>query len=210
MKFSLILFLSAHWVGCLFFWLARLNHLNEETWVAQFESLMPYFSRSRPLPHNPCAALVCRCGYSPRSVPQQGGKGDGAPWGCRFDASIAKLYLVCLYRGFNALANIGYPLPDIRLSRPHVPQRHPNPLSDSLRVQMGLDRALSAWGVTRSCGGGRYDQEMPSTASELIFSIIVMAFQVRPEAAFPDPRRTLSPDLHRTLFPDMHRRVCVF
>lgn len=44
-KFSLILFLSAHSVGCLFYWMARLQGLGGNTWVAAFEDLLPRFNR---------------------------------------------------------------------------------------------------------------------------------------------------------------------
>eukprot|EP00961_Rhodomonas_salina_P100570 1352867-Rhodomonas_salina.1 len=49
-RFSLIVFLSAHWVGCIFFWLARLNHFRDTTWVAEFEERMPNFVRQSPFP----------------------------------------------------------------------------------------------------------------------------------------------------------------
>jgi len=71
MKFSLILFLSAHWVGCIFYWLARLRGLDDHTWIAEFEVLLPKFTRED-------------------STPAQ--------------------YLVTIYKGFNALSNLGYDL----------------------------------------------------------------------------------------------------
>lgn len=48
-KYSMIIFMTSHWVGCIFFFLAKLQHLNDSTWVRQLEQMVPlYDSFSAP------------------------------------------------------------------------------------------------------------------------------------------------------------------
>eukprot|EP00961_Rhodomonas_salina_P022611 303803-Rhodomonas_salina.3 len=121
-RFSLIVFLSAHWIGCLFFWLARLRHFQDATWVAGFETRMPLFHRSvsarerkgargwgwvREL--DPSQLVFRTTLLATWQLRVKSLLGPGLQlWEEEFDASFGTLYSICLYRGFNALANIGY------------------------------------------------------------------------------------------------------
>ena len=42
-KYSMIIFMTSHWVGCIYFFLARLQNLDQSTWVRQFENMIPLF-----------------------------------------------------------------------------------------------------------------------------------------------------------------------
>jgi len=69
-RVAFIIFLSAHWVGSIFYFLARLQGFDSTTWLADFEHLLPNY---RMEPHV-----------------------DSAD------------YLLCIYKGFNALSNLAY------------------------------------------------------------------------------------------------------
>ena len=40
-KFIAVLTLSCHWVGCTYYWIARILEFRDNTWVGQFEATMP-------------------------------------------------------------------------------------------------------------------------------------------------------------------------
>lgn len=71
-RIGLIILLSSHWVGCIFYLIARLQDFNNVTWLNDFETLLP--------------------NYQIR------------------DSTIAMDYLICIYKGFNALSNLAYDL----------------------------------------------------------------------------------------------------
>ena len=71
-RVALIIFLSAHWVGCVFYFLARLQAFVSTTWLSDFEHLLP--------------------NYEIRT------------------SDLAIDYLLCMYKGFNALSNLAYDL----------------------------------------------------------------------------------------------------
>ena len=78
-RVALIIFLSAHWVGCVFYFLARLQAFVSTTWLADFEHLLP--------------------NYEIRT------------------SDLAIDYLLCMYKGFNALSNLAY---DLGINSPKV------------------------------------------------------------------------------------------
>jgi len=69
-RLALIICLSAHWVGSIFYFLARLQGFGSTTWLADFESLLPKYT------------------MQPRIESAD--------------------YLLCIYKGFNALSNLAY------------------------------------------------------------------------------------------------------
>ena len=69
-RLALIIVLSAHWVGSIFYFLARLQGFGSETWLADFENLLPNYT------------------IQPRVESTD--------------------YLLCMYKGFNALSNLAY------------------------------------------------------------------------------------------------------
>jgi len=71
-RVALIIFLSSHWVGCVFYFLARLQAFVSTTWLSDFEHLLP--------------------NYEIRT------------------SDLAIDYLLCMYKGFNALSNLAYDL----------------------------------------------------------------------------------------------------
>eukprot|EP00960_Hanusia_phi_P042450 755500-Hanusia_phi.AAC.2 len=68
-KVGLVVILSSHWVGCMFYWIARLQAFAEDTWVHQMELVIPLYTHQH---------------------------------------SAANDYIVCLYKGLNALSTLGY------------------------------------------------------------------------------------------------------
>jgi hypothetical protein len=62
--------MSAHWVGCVFYLLARARNFDDSTWLAGFEKLVPLYRAAK--------------------------------------ADVWKEYILCLYKGFNALTALGY------------------------------------------------------------------------------------------------------
>jgi len=69
-RLALIICLSAHWVGSIFYFLARLQGFDSTTWLADFEHLLPNYT------------------MQPRIESAD--------------------YLLCIYKGFNALSNLAY------------------------------------------------------------------------------------------------------
>jgi hypothetical protein len=47
MRIGLVIILSAHWVGCIFYFLARAQRKDDTTWLAEFEKLVPLYDRSK-------------------------------------------------------------------------------------------------------------------------------------------------------------------
>jgi hypothetical protein len=71
-RVALIILLSAHWVGSVLYFLARLQVFASTTWLADFEHLLPDYEMKT--------------------------------------ANVSIDYLLCMYKGFNALSNLGYDL----------------------------------------------------------------------------------------------------
>ena len=44
-RIGLVIILTAHWIGCLFYFIARLMSKDNTTWLAEFESLVPTYDR---------------------------------------------------------------------------------------------------------------------------------------------------------------------
>lgn len=63
-KFSLIILISSHTVGCVFFFLARLFNFDSSTWVSDFEQLLPLYSSESPLATH---YLICVYKVLPRA-----------------------------------------------------------------------------------------------------------------------------------------------
>ena len=42
-KYTMIIFMTSHWVGCIYYFLARLQNLDQSTWVRQLEQMIPLF-----------------------------------------------------------------------------------------------------------------------------------------------------------------------
>ena len=45
-RIGLVIILSAHWIGCFFYFMARAWSKDDTTWLAQFEKLVPLYDRS--------------------------------------------------------------------------------------------------------------------------------------------------------------------
>jgi hypothetical protein len=73
-KFALMIVMSAHWIGCLYFFAARVQPEQGPTWLKRISSFFPSFSK-----------------------------------GTEFDSEFQlKNYILCLYKGVDGLAAIGY------------------------------------------------------------------------------------------------------
>jgi len=58
-RIGLVILLSAHWVGCIFYFLARALNKDDTTWLAEFEKLVPLYDRS----HTSVSYEYCLCIY---------------------------------------------------------------------------------------------------------------------------------------------------
>lgn len=43
-RFMAMIFLASHWVGCTFYFLARLQGFSQDTWIVRFQHVMPLFN----------------------------------------------------------------------------------------------------------------------------------------------------------------------
>ena len=71
-RICLIILLSSHWVGCIFYLIARVQDFSPDTWINDFEHLLPLYRIE--------------------------------------ESTLAINYLLCIYKGFNALSNLAYDL----------------------------------------------------------------------------------------------------
>ena len=42
-KYSMIVFMTSHWIGCIYFYLARIQNFNSSTWVRKLENMVPLY-----------------------------------------------------------------------------------------------------------------------------------------------------------------------
>jgi hypothetical protein len=69
LKGAFMIFMACHWVGCGYFFLARINFRDEQTWLASVEPQFPLYDR--------------------------------------FQSAVPTQYVLCLFRGINAMTTIG-------------------------------------------------------------------------------------------------------
>mmetsp|Transcript_26024 Transcript_26024/g.58867 ORF Transcript_26024/g.58867 Transcript_26024/m.58867 type:complete len:2813 (-) Transcript_26024:149-8587(-) len=49
-KFALVIIMSSHWIGCLYFWVARIQNDNDTTWISQISTFFPLYSNTTTTP----------------------------------------------------------------------------------------------------------------------------------------------------------------
>ena len=100
---GLVIVLSAHWVGCIFYFLARLHHFDDSTWLAVWNHEMYWF--------NTCTFEIVHSRYVDWNIhfrTNAQGFETIVPLYDISTSSVGSEYILCLYKGFNSLTALGF------------------------------------------------------------------------------------------------------